>query len=222
MKRFSTACLLILAASAFAGCNSVATVQERDDLRVQNVQLHKALDDARSAADVLQSNSAELQNQVKRLQAENGDLRNQLAGIKSAPVAGTGAKNGFEGVKGVETESDGKSVTVRIQGDVLFASGKVDLKGSSLDTLDEVAKILADKYAGHAVRVAGYTDADPIARSGWKDNLQLSCERACAVVRELKKKGVPATTMYAAGFGDNQPRATKKESRRVEIVVELR
>lgn len=216
-----TALLLTLAATAFAGCTPLTTVQERDELRVQNVNLHKSLDDARAAADVLQSNSAELQNQVKALKSENADLRNQLAGASKVPAAPANA-NGFEGVSGVETESDGKSVTVRIQGDVLFAAGKVDLKDSSLKTLDEVAKVLADKYAGHAVRVAGFTDTDPIARSGWKDNLQLSCERSCAVVRELKKKGVPATTIYAAGYGDTQPRETKPKSRRVEIVVELR
>lgn len=218
----ASALLLVLAAGTFGiGCTANSTVEERDGLRTQNVKLAKELDDARAATDVLQSNSAELQGQVKRLQAENADLRNQLAGAHTQ-VAGTGKKNGFEDVKNVETENDGKNITVRIAGDVLFPSGKVDLKASSLKTLDEVAKVLEEKYAGHAVRVAGYTDADPITRSGWKDNLQLSCERACSVVRQLQKNGVAATTMYAAGFGEHQPRETKAKSRRVEIVVELR
>ncbi len=219
MKRISTAFLLVIAAGVFGtGCNSVGSAANYESARAQNVDLHKELDRARAAADVLQTNAAELSEQNKRLQAENADLQAQLAGAQK-PVAGK--QSGFEGVSGVESENDGRRVTVRIAGDLLFASGKVELKGSSQKTLDDVAKVLTEKYAGHTVRVAGFTDADPIARSGWKDNLQLSCERACAVVRQLRKDGVPFATLYAAGFGENQLRETKAKSRRVEIVVEL-
>ncbi len=220
MKRISTAFLLVIAAATFGtGCTSVGTAENYQAARAQNVDLHKELDRARAAADVLQTNAAELSEQNKRLQAENAALQAQLAGAQK-PVA-AGKQSGFEGVSGVESENDGRRVTVRIAGDLLFAAGKVDLKASSQKTLDDVAKVLAEKYAGHTVRVAGFTDADPIARSGWKDNLQLSCERSCAVVRQLRSDGVPFTTMYAAGFGENQLRETKAKSRRVEIVVEL-
>lgn len=223
MKRTSLALLLVLAAGASGiGCTSISAVQERDDLRTQNVNLHKQLDDSRAAQDVLHSDNSKLLSQIKTLQAENADLRNQLAGNKATKVAGTTKEDDFKDIKNIETENDGKNVTVRIQGDVLFPAGKADLKDSSLKTLDQVAKVLEQKYSGHSVRVAGYTDTDPIARSSWKDNLELSCARACSVVRQLQKNGVPATTMYAAGFGEHQPRDTKAKSRRVEIVVELR
>lgn len=221
MKRTSLALLLVLPfAAAGLGCTSVGTAQERDELRVQNVQLHRDLDDSRAAQDVLHSDNSKLLAQIKALQTENANLRDQLNGIKTAPVA-TAKNDEFKGINNIETENDGKKVTVRIQGDVLFPAGKADLKDSSQKTLDQVAKVIQDKYAGHAVRVAGYTDADPITRSGWKDNLELSCARACAVVRQLDKNGVPSTIMYAAGFGEHQPRESKAKSRRVEIVVEL-
>jgi flagellar motor protein MotB len=95
----------------------------------------------------------------------------------------------------------------------------VTLRAAALKTLDEIAGVLKREYAGHVIRIEGYTDSDPIRRSKWKDNLELSLQRAAAVHRHLSSKGVPEENMYAAGFGAKKPQATKAKSRRVEIVV---
>ena len=106
-------------------------------------------------------------------------------------------------------------------GDILFDSGKVDLKGSAKSTLNQIAGVIRSEYSGNTVRVEGYTDSDPIRKSKWKDNLELSLQRAAAVHRQLQSQGIAAENMYAAGFGEARQRGSKDKSRRVEIVVVL-
>lgn len=113
---------------------------------------------------------------------------------------------------------------LRAQSDILFASGKADLKTEAQAAITEVAQalkeILTDKSL--ALRVDGHTDTDKIVRSGWKDNLQLSLARARAVAVSLQEHGVPADVMYAAGFGEYRPlpgETVKAKNRRVELVI---
>jgi len=187
------------------GCNSMRLAEERNALWKQNQELQQRLDDK----------SAELDQAL----AERAEMMRQMDAMRSAaPMADTTA---FDQIAGVETISRPGAISVRVPGDVLFASGRVELKGSALQTLDEVAAVIAQEYPDNTIRVEGYTDTDPIKKSKWKDNLELSLQRAAAVVRHLDTKGVDAKRMYAAGFGEHRPRDTKAKSRRVEIVVIL-
>ena len=113
---------------------------------------------------------------------------------------------------------------LRAQSDILFASGKADLKPEAQAAIAEVApalkEILTDKSL--ALRVDGHTDVEKITRSGWKDNLQLSLARARAVAVALQEQGVPAEVMYAAGFGEYRPlpgETVIAKNRRVELVI---
>ena len=99
------------------------------------------------------------------------------------PLRTNHGDTGFEGIPQVEVERTDTTVTVRVPGDVLFESGKVEIKDSSRRTLNEVATILQNQYAGKTILIVGYTDSDPIVRSGYDDNLQLSTERGAAVHR---------------------------------------
>ncbi|MEX2217992.1 MAG: OmpA family protein, partial [Phycisphaerales bacterium] len=104
-------------------------------------------------------------------------------------------------------------------GDVLFDSGKATLKASAKKTLDNVASTIKSRYGANVVRIEGYTDTDPIVKSGWKSNERLSGERAMAVEEYLSSRGLPKDRIYYAGFGSSRPKSTKKDSRRVEIVI---
>ena len=74
----------------------------------------------------------------------------------------------------------------------------------------------------------GHTDTDPIQKSGWKDNWQLSSERALSVARYLVSHGVPEKQVRAVARGSTQPVASnstatgKAKNRRVEIVVHMK
>ena len=205
----------VLAAVVFlTGCNSLQA--ENDKLRRENEEL-------RQKESGYQQNLDAAMNQRRILEDENKRLAAELAAKASsqAATAATPVTNKFEGIEGVETSQDANRVTVGIAGDILFDSGKVELKSTAKKTLNEIATVIQREYSGKMVGIRGYTDTDPIRRSKWQDNLDLSQQRAAAVHRELQKMGVAPGQLYAAGFGEWHPRDSKARSRRVEIVVEL-
>jgi len=174
--------------------------------------------------------NAELRSRLARAEGENGSLRQELASaenenanlrsqLKNAPDPDPYA-TGFEGMPGVDARLNAQGeVVVAIAGDVLFDSGSIKLKSSSKQSLDRIAQVLDSRYAGQTVRVEGYTDTDPIRKSKWETNERLSAERALAVEQYLVGRGVDNDRIYAAAFGPAKQRATKKQSRRVEIVI---
>ena len=111
---------------------------------------------------------------------------------------------------------------ISIEGTVLFDSGKDKLRSTATGTLDAVAKVIREQYGDHDVYVFGHTDNQPIMKSGWKDNYELSCHRALAVLRHIKARGV-SNNAAAGGWGDQLPvvantsAKTRQKNRRVEI-----
>jgi len=205
--RMMMLCLLaVIGFMSLTGCQNRLKA-ERDALYIQNQELQDELDLARAALGGGGDQSA--------LLAEIDRLRSQMG---SQPVTGA---TGFDNIAGVEAYATGGTVTVRVPGDILFASGKVSLKGSAKGTLNQIAGVIKSDYPGNTIRVEGYTDTDPIRKSKWKDNLELSLQRAAAVHRHLQSQGVTAENMYAAGFGEARTQGSKAKSRRVEIVVVL-
>ena len=147
--------------------------------------------------------------------AKIDDLLRQIEELKERGVGTGDTPEGWEGT--------GAVVWTTVPGDLLFASGKASLKPTAAAKLATVASVIQNRYAGRDIYVVGHTDNDPIKRSGWKDNWELSCQRALAVARELIKRGVPADDVMAAGRGETKPRASnatpagKAKNRRVEI-----
>lgn len=116
---------------------------------------------------------------------------------------------------------------ISIEGTVLFDSGKAALKKSARGTLNSVAQAIIGQYANHDIYIFGHTDNDPIRVSGWKDNYELSCQRALSVLRYLKSQGV-SEDVAACGWGEDRPAAdnksasSKQANRRVEIFAMAR
>ena len=92
-------------------------------------------------------------------------------------------------------------------------------KSSSKSSLNRIANVLNQRYPNQTIRVEGYTDTDPIRKSKWEHNERLSAERAMAVEKYLVAQSVENDRIYAAAFGPAKQRGSKKESRRVEIVI---
>src|SRR5437773_2014211 len=82
-----------------------------------------------------------------------------------------------------------------------------------------IATRLKTQYTGKNIRVEGFTDTDPIHKSGFKSNYHLGFERAFAVRQYLSSKGIDEKRMSLASYGPNAPKPTKPQSRRVEVVV---
>ncbi len=168
------------------------------------------LSELQNELDRCRSDLAACQDRTLALQTENDRLKDQLA---KGSVATEG---GWSSVPG--------GAMLAIEGTVLFDSGKAQLKSSGTKVLSGVAKTILSRYAGYDVYVVGHTDSEPIKRSGWKDNYELSCQRALSVMRYLRGQGV-GHDMCSCGWGadrpvaDNRTPATKQPNRRVEIFV---
>ena len=73
--------------------------------------------------------------------------------------------------------------------------------------------------------IEGHTDNQPIKRSGWKSNWELSTARALSVLHYLSEKSVAEPRLAATGYGEYKPVATndaregRQKNRRVEIVI---
>lgn len=116
---------------------------------------------------------------------------------------------------------DGK---IGIRGSVLFDLNSADLRPDGKKLIEALAEPLVVYLREHdeAIMVSGFTDSSPILQ-GYKDNWELSSQRALTVARALMDAGVPSEAIFAAGFGDTHPVApndtaeNRAKNRRVEI-----
>ncbi len=112
---------------------------------------------------------------------------------------------------------------IAIEGGVLFAPGKIAIRKEARGTLDAVVSAIQGDYADKDILVVGHTDDQPIKKSGWLDNYELSSERALAVVRYFVDHGVRPTRLIGGGCGEHRPRVAnstnqnRSTNRRVEI-----
>jgi len=212
MNKFQNRCLCMVALFAVAvtgGCSGTSRRLnvERDRLLAENRDLRAALENADGACGSVEAERDRLAAEVARLEQEN----------QAPPPMST--ETPFDQIQGIEIEQTVGMIKIKVPGDVLFPPGKTTLRAASKRTLDQIAQVIRVEYAANTIGVEGHTDTDPIRRSRWKDNLELSLQRAAAVSRYLQAQGIDGKDMYAAGWGSHHPRETKKASRRVEIVV---
>ena len=105
-------------------------------------------------------------------------------------------------------------------GDVLFTSGKADLKPGATGNLNKLVAFL-DKYPDRSVAIQGYTDS-----VGTEDyNQDLSERRANSVKSYLTGQGIGSMRLSASGKGQRDPvagtdsAAGRQQNRRVEVVI---
>ncbi len=179
---------------------------------------------------------------IQDLTAENEQLRNDLADrerqLNDALVRENDARESIDDLNRelamMRTNKDDIKKTgdwvstpsfdmISIADSVLFASGKAGLSSSGRTKLSQVAADIRGRYGDRDIWVLGHTDAQPIRKSKWKDNLQLGSERSATVVRALRDLGIPTSQLIAASCGEARPlvadRANKNQARnrRVEV-----
>lgn len=119
-----------------------------------------------------------------------------------------------------ETKRTEQGLVTKLKSDILFDSGKAELKGEAKTSLQKMAEIMK-KYPENVLVVKGYTD-----NKGSKEiNESLSAKRALAVKETLVAAGMPETVIGMQGLGplnpiaDNSNPVGRKQNRRVEIEV---
>lgn len=116
---------------------------------------------------------------------------------------------------------------IGISGSVLFAPGSDELRPEGRQLLTSLVQPLRVylRERDEMLMVSGFTDNKPL-RGGnqrFADNLELSAQRALTVTRALIDEGMPASQVFAAAFGAEQPVASntdesgRAQNRRVEM-----
>jgi len=103
---------------------------------------------------------------------------------------------------------------------IFFRKGSYQLSKESYAELNRLTKLLKG-YPGLKVEIGGHTDNTGDERS----NMELSKNRARAVMDYLIEKGMPRNAIKAVGYGESRPVANnntpegKKKNRRVELTI---
>ncbi|HVI56644.1 MAG TPA: OmpA family protein [Luteibacter sp.] len=156
--------------------------------------------------------SHRLDEEVKQRQAE-AQRRMTLEQALAAPLAA-----------GRVTLVDGR---IGIRGSVLFALNSDQLQPEGRVVLKSLAGPLSNYLTARddVLMVSGFTDDQQVhdGNRHFADNWELSAQRALTVTRALIADGVPASSVFAAAFGSEQPVSAndsdegRAKNRRVEI-----
>lgn len=183
--------------------------------------------------------------EIRDLREERAKLKSQIQGLKSSlDTAQTDIQNAgaTTGARSGEPELDKKfpeldslgigygmrdgNMVISIPSSITFPSGQSTLSKEGQKALDKVAATLKKQYPSARYSIEGHTDSDPIKKSKFTSNRDLSVQRALAVLTFLVEEcSIKDDQCIVAGHGQYDPIAPndnkddKTRNRRVEIVV---
>ncbi|MFZ4750128.1 MAG: OmpA/MotB family protein [Phycisphaerales bacterium] len=210
--------LVAVCAAGFVlvGCDGAK--KEVSLLKEENAQLSMQLDETRTALDGEMQERRRLEQELSNMKKSADEKPVEVAqATETAPPSETVAMPDLGPDVSVE-QRDG-AIVLTIASDVLFDSGEATLKTSAKKTLDKVIAEINKKFPEKQLRIAGFTDQDPIKSSGYKTNYHLGFDRAYNVSKYLETKGVSKDRLERLSFGPEQLKKSKKDSRRVEIAI---
>src|SRR6202140_1794681 len=181
----------------------------------QAQQAQQQAEQARQQADQARQ-QAELAQQQATQQAQQAEQARQQAETDKAQMR---ARMLQQLNQVLQTRDSARGLIVSMP-DVLFDTGKANLRPEARERLAKVAGILL-AYPDIRIEIDGYTDSTGTVAF----NERLSRERAAAVESYLSQQGVAGTSMTTLGFGPDNPIASnstssgRQQNRRVEMVV---
>lgn len=118
---------------------------------------------------------------------------------------------------------EGLSITIR--DNVLFDSGKANIRPENIQTAQEISKLL-EMDVPRSIIISGHTDNVPMHNWEFSSNWDLSVMRAVNFMEVLlENKNLNPALFSAAGYGEYHPVATndtaegRAKNRRVEILI---
>jgi len=205
-----------------------ADVAQSAYLAMQNARLAQAhgaakADDARVA-------SGQVERDQIMLAARTRDANNaNMAAANSRQVADAALSQRDQAnqeTARVQAELDALKATptprgmVLTLGDVLFDTGRAELKSGASRTLDQLTQFLTE-HPDRRVQIDGFTDS--VGTDSY--NEELSQRRANAVREALISRGIDSSRIGTEGYGKSYPVADNNDSggrqlnRRVEVVI---
>jgi chemotaxis protein MotB len=150
------------------------------------------------------------------------EIRGRDLAAISKVVGDFSNKNALD--NGIQIRSDADSITISLSDNLLFDSGRADLRPGSQTVLDQVAGAL--KALPNEIRVEGHTDNVPVNSPDFATNWELSAARASTVLRYLTESaGLKQSRLFLAGYADTRPVADNSTpegralNRRADIVI---
>ncbi len=193
------------------------TAAERERIRAEarareaQVAEQRARDAAQQAASAqTQAATAQAQADAERQRAEAQQQQLQQERDRAQRMQ--------QDLAALSAKTTDRGVVVTLQ-DVLFDTGKANLRSGGKHSLERIASVL-NKYPERRVLVEGFTDS----QGSEQFNMQLAQKRADAVKNQLETLGVGDARVETRSFGeaypvaDNGTAAGRQQNRRVEIV----
>jgi outer membrane protein OmpA-like peptidoglycan-associated protein len=200
-----------LAETRFAEDQRAGLTAQRDSARL-DARTHEA-DAAKGQAAIARAEGAE--QRVAADQARSEANSAQLAAASSEQQAAELQRQ----IDVLQAKPTDRGFVLTL-GDVLFTTGRADLKPGATGNLSKLVAFL-DKYPDRSVAIQGYTDS-----VGSEDyNQRLSERRADSVKSYLTGQGIGSTRLSALGKGrsdpvaDNDSAAGRQQNRRVEVII---
>lgn len=200
------------------------------DLTAERKRLAEEKGSLQGSLSTLEQAVADRMKEINRLSAEKSQLEQERAELAKKSETYDALVNGLQDEmekKLIEVKRKGQRITVNVSDQVLFDSGKAEVKPGGQAALDKIAKVLS-RVADRRIDIEGHTDnlkiAGELARV-FPSNWELSAVRATNVVRYLEAKGVDPRRMAAVGKSEFRPVSTnvtpvgRQANRRIEIVL---
>ena len=154
------------------------------------------------------------------------ELKDELSRLKEAKAILEARLKGEIDKKQVRVSMEDRGLVITFVAEVLFDSGKADVKPEGKKILAKVADVVKEESMGNNIGVEGHTDNEPIKYSGWKSNWELSTARATNVLHYLVDEcSLNPEKLSATGYGEYRPVVSnetaegRQKNRRVEIII---
>ena len=207
-----------------ATADAARLTAERDRVAADAARLAAERDKAKSDAELVSAQTATAEAERARLAADAARAAAQ-GQAQDAQAQSEREKNELRARLRdqlnviLETRETARGLVVNLS-DVLFDTGKADLKPGAREKLSRLSGVLLS-HPGLHVEVEGH--ADSVGATDY--NQTLSENRAASVRDYLVRGGIAPNTVGTAGFGESKPVASndtaagKQQNRRVELIV---
>jgi len=223
---------LIKAQKAVSEGSEMETVKLLEQLRISQEELHNKEDDLNSLSRTLDDKKTNLNNLQIELEKRNTrlvELESILfkkdSSVKALRLKVLDALLGYENQGLSVTQKNGK-VYVSLEEKLLFESGSTEVGPKGTNALKKLAKVL-EQNPDINIMIEGHTDDVPvISGSAFKDNWDLSVQRATSIVRILLEGSkINPRRLIASGRGEFMPvdpgktKEARQKNRRTEIIL---
>lgn len=202
------------AKSAMLVANSAASTA-----RAATAQAQEATTRAEAATTVAQADTVRANSDAERAKSDAERAKNDAdRANSSAALAGDEAARLRTELEGLQAKQTDRGMVLTL-GDVLFNSGRSELRPAAMRTVERLADFMQQR-AKLSVLIEGHTDN--VGEDAY--NVNLSQQRADAVGSALASHGIGVQRVRSHGLGETYPSASndsaggRQQNRRVEIV----